>query len=131
MTAIVFLSVEQVLEIHDELIDELGGLSGVHDFNLLSSAISEPMFVSQYQEDIDLFYLAAIYFYHLIKNHTFKDGNKRTALVSMLTFLRLNGIHLKMKTSDAFNLAINTANSSFDKKYIANFIRSYESSIDA
>ena len=75
-----YISLENVLEIHDRLVDEYGGLKGVLNFGLLQSALEMPkaMFNGRYLHRT-IFDKAAAYLFHITKNHSFVDGNKRTA----------------------------------------------------
>ena len=92
---IVFLTLAEIIDIHSNQIELYGGIGGVRDFTLLSSAISIPRstFDGYYLHD-DLLQMAAAYIYHLCQNHPFVDGNKRVALVAGLVFLDFNGINL-------------------------------------
>ncbi len=87
------LSIETVVEIHVEAIRQFGGLGGVRDENLLASAVLAPQSTfggkSPYH---DLVEIAAAYLFYICKNHPFIDGNKRTALMAAIVFLRINGI---------------------------------------
>lgn len=86
-----WLETQTVLAIHDYQIAEHGGAHGVRDMGLLESAMGRPMQLAVYLEH-DVFDLAAAYAWGIARNHPFLDGNKRTAYVSCLTFLRLHGI---------------------------------------
>lgn len=90
-----FLSVEDVIEIHADQIERYGGSLGVRDVELLRSAIGMPEagFGDQYLH-ADLFEMAAAYLYHIIQNHPFIDGNKRTGTMAAFVFLNLNGVTL-------------------------------------
>jgi len=81
-----------VLAIHEMLIAEHGGLSGVRDEGLLSSALTKPRQLFTYEPASSFFDLAAAYSLGLAKNHPFVDGNKRTAFTVMAVFLELNGL---------------------------------------
>lgn len=85
------LTVEIVLEIHQEAIDQFGGSTGLRDRALLESAVAAPQAsfggVSPYQDVVEV---AAAYLFYLCSNHPFVDGNKRAALGACLVFLRLN-----------------------------------------
>lgn len=95
MTAPVFLQLLDVLEIHEDLLSSFGGKTGVRDPGLLQSALAIPMSGSgETFFHADLYEMAAAYLFHLIKNHPFLDGNKRTALGCALVFLDLNGIEI-------------------------------------
>jgi death-on-curing protein len=87
------LSVDIVREIHAEAIKQFGGLKGVRDENLLPSAVLTPQSSfggkSPYTDIVDV---AAAYLFYICRNHPFIDGNKRTAMMAAIVFLRLNGI---------------------------------------
>ena len=83
-----FLSLENILEIHQIQIGEFGGNPGLRDVGLLRSAAAMPaaQFGGQYLHD-DLYEMAAAYLYHLALNHPFVDGNKRVAAMAADIFL--------------------------------------------
>jgi death on curing protein len=88
-----FLTLAEVVQIHHEQIEQYGGRAGVRDMGLLQSALAAPRAsAGGAYAHRDLFAMAAAYAFHLVKNHPFVDGNKRTALVSALLFLELNGV---------------------------------------
>ena len=78
--------------IHDRQIARHGGASGLRDEGLLRGALQRPVNKWQY-ENADTFACAAAYAFGIAKAHAFVDGNKRTAFVTSITFLRLNGWH--------------------------------------
>src|SRR6266404_8477362 len=81
-----------VSALHRAQLAEHGGLDGVRDPGLLQSALMRPRNLWSYSDEKpDLAALAAAYAFGITKNHPFLDGNKRTALVTCRTFLRLNG----------------------------------------
>ena len=86
------LTVDLVLEIHEEAIRRFGGSDGLRDRALLESAIAAPQAsfggASPYKDVIEI---AAAYLFYLCSNHPFLDGNKRMALGACLVFLKLNG----------------------------------------
>jgi death-on-curing protein len=87
------LSVDIVREIHAEAINKFGGLDGIRDENLLTSAVLAPQSSfggkSPYGDIVEV---AAAYLFYICCNHPFLDGNKRTAMMAAIVFLRLNGI---------------------------------------
>lgn len=91
----IWLSEEQVLYLHSELIKATGGLDGVRDDNLLQSALLSPM---QTYNSVELFPSlidkAVRLACGLTQNHPFIDGNKRIGAHAMLVTLKLNGISL-------------------------------------
>lgn len=80
--------------IHKRQIAEHGGEPGIRDENLLESALARPRNLFAYRDGADLATLAAAYAFGVARNHAFHDGNKRTAMVVALTFLKLNGVDL-------------------------------------
>ena len=89
-----FLQLRTVLTIHRLQIAEHGGEDGVRDIGLLESALARPVNRVGYDPDADLASVAAAYAFGIARNHPFIDGNKRTALVAMETFIRINGRRL-------------------------------------
>jgi death-on-curing protein len=88
---IYFLTLDDVLEIHNDQIKRYGGKTGIRDQGLLLSAIAQPFstFDGQYLHKT-ISDKAGTYLFHICQNHPFIDGNKRTALVSALMFLAMN-----------------------------------------
>ncbi len=90
---IVYLEIEEVVIIHDLLIEQYGGIGGLrggHEgYNLVASAVDRPKNKASY-EGADLLAQAAALMFGLAKNHGFVDGNKRVALAATNMFLRAN-----------------------------------------
>jgi len=78
------------LAIHETMMAQYGGLTGVRDENMLESAIARPHHLFAYGEP-GLADLAAAYATGIIRNHPFLDGNKRTGFMTAMAFLELNG----------------------------------------
>jgi death on curing protein len=77
--------------IHGDQLREHGGLPGVRDENALESALARPQHAWHYGANTDLPRLAAAYAFGLVKNHPYRDGNKRIGFLAMVTFLGVNG----------------------------------------
>ncbi|HVX00877.1 MAG TPA: type II toxin-antitoxin system death-on-curing family toxin [Candidatus Babeliaceae bacterium] len=122
---IIFIGKDEVIQIHEDIIKRYGGREGIHHIGLLESAINHPLMMLQYgnEEDQAIYSLAAAYFFHIIKNHPFIDGNKRTALLTTLNFLDINGFTIDTKYELLYNLAINTAASIISEKDIVSFFK--------
>lgn len=90
MTALVWVPISAVIAIHDRQIARHGGASGMRDRALLEMGCARAMNLAAYT-DSGLAQIAAAYAFGIAKAHAFVDGNKRTAFVTSLTFLRLNG----------------------------------------
>lgn len=104
------LSKSQILLIHDQLISETGGSSGLRDEGLLDSALNAP-FQTFGGEDVypSLQKKAARLCFGLVKNHPFVDGNKRIGAHAMLVFLALNGIELQHTQSELSDVILQLA----------------------
>jgi death on curing protein len=126
MTEPRFLSVEDVIEIHVDQIERYGGSLGVRGVELLRSAIGMPEagFGDHYLH-ADLFEMAAAYLYHIVQNHPFIDGNKRTGTMAAFVFLKLNGFTLDADESIFEPLVLKAAQGQIDKPAIAEFFRKH------
>jgi death-on-curing protein len=87
----IWLNREDCLAIHEMMLAQHGGLSGVRDEGLLESALSKPRNLFAYSSPA-LPEMAASYAAGIILNHPFLDGNKRTGFMLAATFLELNGL---------------------------------------
>lgn len=76
---------------HNDQLREHGGLSGVRDENVLESALARPQQKWHYAGHTDMPVLAAAYGFGLVKNHPYRDGNKRIGFLAIVTFLGMNG----------------------------------------
>ena len=92
----VYPTLEEALYLHQILLDEFGGRTGVLDRGLLESALGRPR--SGYYGSLSE--QAAALFQSLAQNHPFVDGNKRVAFALTAVFLRLNGFRLAVKTQE-------------------------------
>jgi death-on-curing protein len=89
----IHLTVDNVKEIHDLVLTAFGGSDGVRDEGLLHSAVAAAQAtVGGESPFADLAEVAAAYLFYLCRNHSFVDGNKRTAMTAAIVFLRLNGV---------------------------------------
>jgi death-on-curing protein len=96
----IWLLTEAVIDIHTEQLAMFGGPDGVRDLGLLESALARPRNRFAYGET-DLAALAASYAFGIARNHPFIDGNKRVALLAMVTFLGLNNVALDVSNAAA------------------------------
>lgn len=119
-----WIRVEAVVAIHRRQIAEHGGSDGVRDQGLLLSALARPQNLLAYREDVDISALAAAYAFGIAKNHPFIDGNKRTALVVLRTFVSLNGYDLEASEEDKYTTILNLAEGSLTEEQLAEWVRS-------
>ena len=119
-----FLDLDRVLRTHRSLIEHYGGAEGIRDVGLLHSAIAMPQasFGGEFLHK-DLFEMAAAYLYHIVQNHPFLDGNKRTGAAAAIIFLTLNGIDLQGDEEGLVELTLAVAKGEAGKQQIAEFFR--------
>ena len=121
-----FLSLEDVLLLHSDQVDLYGGAQGVRDLNLLESAIAQPQATyGGTHLHGDLFEMAAAYLFHIVRNHPFMDGNKRTGAVAALAFLDLNGVEVDAPKGSLYDLTMSVATGQAGKAEIAEFFRKH------
>ena len=117
-----WLSLPLVLAIHDEQLVAHGGSGGVRDIALLEFALNRPLNKRNY-EDAELPELAAAYAYGIGRNHPFVDGNKRTSLLALYTFLGINGVDFIVAEADAAAIILSLASGEVSEESLARWIR--------
>lgn len=117
------LTKQQVLNLHKQLIDTTGGISGVRDENMLISALETPF---QSYEEQELYpsiqAKAARLCYGLVKNHAMIDGNKRIGAHVMLVFLALNGVELQYTQKEFYSIILELASSKIEYEELLKWI---------
>lgn len=121
-----FLTLDEVLDIHNDQISRYGGKGGIRDHGVLLSAIEAPRWAHQYGET-DLVALAAVYLFHLVQNHAFIDGNKRVGTAAALVFLDLHDCWLEIPDDELEQLTMDVAQGQLDKEAVAEKLRQYRS----
>ena len=119
-----FLTLAEILQIHQDQIHHYGGTDGVRDMHLLQSALAQPesSFGGVWLHS-DLYEMAAAYAFHICQNHPFLDGNKRTALASALVFLELNGVSLLDPKGALLGAVLQLASGRMNKKTFSDFLK--------
>jgi len=120
----VLLGLDEVIEIHHDQITRYGGHPGIRDIELLKSAVAMP--AAGFGEDYlhtDIYEMAAAYLYHIIRNHPFIDGNKRTGAVASIVFLLMNGIEVNAEEDSFERMVLSAAEGKINKAVIAGFFR--------
>ena len=120
----VFLSLGEVIEIHHDQIERYGGHPGIIDIGLLQSALAMPVagFGGRFLH-MDLFEMAAAYLFHIIQNHPFVGGNKRTGAVSSMVFLSLNSVEIEADEEEFEKTVLAVAEGNFHKAAATEFFR--------
>lgn len=119
----IWLAEPQVRMLHAESVRLFGGLPGVRDVELLQSALARPQQRWAYGEAPDLFDLAAAHAFGLARNHAFLDGNKRIALLSIRTFLFLNGFRFDPDQVETVTMVEGLAAGAVEEATVADWIR--------
>ncbi len=122
--AIEFLTLDEVLALHADQIERYGGRAGIRDLGSLSSALATPKASSQktflHQTPHEM---AAAYLFHIVQNHPFVDGNKRTGLIAAIAFLGLNDVELTADPDAVYRLAVGVASGPVTKAEVAVFLQ--------
>ena len=111
-----------VIAVHKMLISEHGGVAVLRDEGLLDSALSRPLNRMAYDEQANLFELAAAYAYGLARNHPFVDGNKRIAFTAVAMFLGDNGYKFGPQKMDALTTFLKLAAGELAEDELADWI---------
>lgn len=123
---IIYLTLDEILAIHDDMIERYGGSFGVRDLGFIQSAIAKPQATfggkDLYPTIIDK---AAALFHSLIFNHAFADGNKRTALTSTARFLYLNGYELSAKIQELIDFPLKVESKHLDIEQISQWLKEH------
>lgn len=121
------LTKRQILLLHDQLVAETGGTSGLRDEGMLDSALNAP-FQSFGGVDIypSLQQKAARLCFGLVKNHPFIDGNKRIGAHAMLVFLALNGIELQYSQTELSNIILQLAAGKIELPALLEWIQKHQ-----
>jgi len=113
------------LAIHEAQLAEHGGIPGIRDQGLLSSALARPHNLEAYSDSPDAAALAAAYAFGVARNHPFLDGNKRTAFVVMELFLNLNGWSLEAEDADCISTMEALAAGDLSEKALVTWLREH------
>ncbi len=124
MEQIHFLEILDVILIHEDQINLYGGMNGIRSYELLESAVNMPIasFDGNYLH-LTIFDKASAYIYHIVQNHPFIDGNKRTALATGLVFLDLNGIEVEEADEQLYNMMIDVSSGKLRKEEISELLK--------
>lgn len=120
----IFLSLDEVLEIHENQIALYGGKPGILNLPALESALAQPQasFGGEYLLP-DLFEMAAAYLFYLVQNHPFHDGNKRVGAAAALVFLLTNDCEFNLTNEELESLVLNVATGKLNREGVAATLR--------
>jgi death on curing protein len=111
-----------VIAVHDRQIELFGGQYGLRDSSLLDSAITRPKNFYLY-ESADIVCLAAAYCCGICQNHPFIDGNKRTAFVVAIAFLKTNGYKFQADQVEVVRMMTNLADGKISEELLEEWLR--------
>jgi death-on-curing protein len=111
--------------IHADQVQEHGGRPGIRDENVLESALARPRQKWAYGNERDLSALAAAYGFGLVKNHPYRDGNKRIGFLAVATFLGINSHDLDVTDADVVGEMIGLAAGDRNEADLAGWIRAH------
>ena len=117
-----WLTVTMIVAIHDEQLAIHGGPPGMRDVAMLESALDRPRNKWAY-ESAELPELAAAYAFGIARNHPFVDGNKRTSLLALYTFLGINGVDFIVPEAMAAAMILALAAGEVSEDSLARWIR--------
>ena len=123
-----YLTVEEILRLHFQIIEDYGGSHGVRDENRLKSVIDAPrQEVFDKEQYASLYEKAAVYLRNIVGDHPFSDGNKRTALTVCGIFLQRNGKILIASPLDLENFTVRVATDHLSVADIALWLENHTS----
>ena len=121
-----YLSLAEILDLHEKIILSSGGSRGVRDLDALESALCQAHAVFDGKDlHPDIISKASALCFSLIMNHPFVDGNKRIGHAAMETFLILNGCKLTAPIDEQENLILGMAAGKLDRTHFADWLKSH------
>lgn len=125
-----YLILDEVIAIHDSMIELYGGSFGIRDIGLVQSAISRPQ-ASFGGVDLypTIFDKAAALFHSLMFNHAFVDGNKRTTMTTTARFLAINGYSVEVDQKEFVEFPIGVENKHLPLEEIADWLKKHTKKI--
>ena len=132
MASIEFLTLEDVLAIHVDQITHYGGDASIRDLGLLQSAIAQPQatFGEAYLHAFP-FEMAAAFLFHVVMNHPFADGNKRTGTVAALVFLDWHEIEITAEEGELADLTLGVTKGLLSKDDVSRWLENHHSKASA
>lgn len=119
-----YLTLEQILVIHEDQIKRYGGTSGLRQLSLLESSLFRPQSTFDGKDLYEsLFDKAAALIYSLIQNHPFLDGNKRTGIVAGFVFLEMNGLIVNTEKEEIVDIVVSIATQKWNVERVSNWLK--------
>ncbi len=120
-----YLTAEEILRLHFEIIKDFGGSHGVRDESRIKSVVEAPKLEVFGEEQYKTVHeKAAVYCRNIIADHPFTDGNKRTAITCMGVFLMRNNLQMTATQEELEDFAVKVATDKLDVPTIATWLKS-------
>ena len=121
-----YLYPNQIVYLHQRIIQETGGTQGLRDRKLLESAVFRPQ-ATFGGTDLyaDIYTKAAVLGYSIIQNHPFLDGNKRVGFEAMRLMLRLNGLDVRADLNVKYDFVIEIAKGNLNEQQIIAWLKTH------
>jgi death-on-curing protein len=117
-----FLTLAEILYLHEESLARYGGAPGIREPGLIESALGSAQNAFWYGR-ADIFEIAAAYAFHVAEAQAFLDGNKRTAVAAAIVCLRMNGQSVPKDDGSVYQAMMAVAEKSSDKSGLAVVLR--------
>lgn len=121
-----YLSLREILELHEAVIEISGGARGIRDMRALESAVNQPRLTFN-QADLypNIVAKAAALCFFLVMNHPFVDGNKRVGHAAMETFLILNGCEIEATVAEQEQIILDLAAGKLTREAFTNWLKDH------
>jgi len=121
-----YLTLEEILALHEQLIAQSGGSTGLRDRSSLESAVAQPE-MSFGGEDLypAIADKTAALGHSLIQNHCFVDGNKRIGHAAMEVFLVINGYEIEASIDEQEQVILSVASGLMDRESLSEWLKRY------
>jgi death-on-curing protein len=121
-----YLSLREILELHDQIIEVSGGANGIRDMRALESAINQPRLTFD-RTDLypDILAKAAALCFFLVMNYPFVDGNERVGHAAMETFLMLNGYEIEASVDEQESIVLDLASGKINREEFTSWLNKH------
>ena len=121
-----YLTIAEVLEAYQRVMQQTGGLVGIRDLGPLESAIAQPYMTFDGNELYpSIAEKAAALGFSLIQNHPFADGNKRTGHAAIEVFLTLNGYEINASIEEQVEIILSVASGKLSRENFAEWLSNH------
>ncbi|MCD8561530.1 type II toxin-antitoxin system death-on-curing family toxin [Candidatus Saccharibacteria bacterium] len=125
-----YLSIDEILRLHFQVVEDYGGSHGVRDEGRLASAAEAPrQSIFGGEQYPSLYEKAAVYARNIIADHPFSDGNKRTGITVAAVFLLRNGVRLTASPGQLEDFAVSIATDHLTVEVIADWLEAHSTTI--